>query len=445
MHGPAARGWVTVGAVALLTAACSATPTGTPPSSPTSTPSAIPQLPPPGLTVTPSDGSSGVGLGQTVSVSATGGVLDSVSVLPNGSQTALDGTLSADRTEWTYTGGLDVGATYVVTALASNADGDDTTASSTFTTIRAAKRLLTTVEFISNGATVGVGMPIDLRFNTSIPSPDRQNLLAHIGVESDPAQTGGWYWVAPDEVHYRPKTYWQSGTHVTVVANLDGVNAGNGYWGLGDWSESFTVGPSHFAVVNTKSRTLKLYNGDPSAGGQLIATWLTNTGKPGYYTINGTLVVLYHSPVVLMDSCSTFHTASACGGSNSYHENVYLDSAISVDGYFIHSAPWVCPNDSTCSAWPYGSKNSSHGCVNLSPNHARYFYHWSQVGDVVEVTGSPWEASYSDGEGDWQTPWSDYVQGGQDVGGQPAPAASGSSPTSTSTPSATPTPAGGRP
>jgi lipoprotein-anchoring transpeptidase ErfK/SrfK len=441
MLGPASKGWIAIGAVALLTAACSAT-SPTPRSTPAAPSHTAPPLPPPQVAVTPSDGSKGVGLGQAVTVAASGGVIDSVSVVKNGSQASLDGTISPGRSTWTYSGGLDVGATYVVTALASNADGDETTASSTFTTIPSANRLLTTLQYISDGATVGVGMPIVLTFNTSIPTAERQNLLAHIAVQSAPAQTGGWYWVAPNEVHYRPQTYWQSGTHITVVADLNGVNAGNGYWGLGDWTDSFTVGPAHFAVVDTKSRTMKLYNGDPLAGGQLIATWLTNTGKPGYYTINGTLVVLYHTPVVLMDSCSTFHTASACGGANSYHENVYLDSAVSVDGYFVHSAPWVCPNDSTCSAWPYGSQNSSHGCINLSPNHAHFFYQWSQVGDVVEVTGSPSEASYADGEGDWQTPWSDYVQGGQDVGGQPAPSSSATSaPVST----ATPTPTGGRP
>jgi lipoprotein-anchoring transpeptidase ErfK/SrfK len=444
MLGQVSKGRVVIGVVALLTAACSASTPSSTRSNPAS-PHAARALPPPQLALTPSDGSSGISLDQALSATAAGGTIESVSVKSDGSVASLDGTLSPDHTQWTYTGGLDAGTTYVLTVLASNANGDDTTASSTFTTIASVKRLLTTLEYINDGATVGVGMPIDLRFNTSIPVSARQNLLAHIGVESSPAQAGGWFWAAPDEVHYRPETYWQSGTHVTVVADLKGVNAGNGYWGLGDWSQSFTVGAAHFAVVNTKTRVMRIYNGDPSAGGQLIGTWPVNTGKPGFYTINGTLIVLYHTPVVVMDSCSTFHTVSACtpGGSNYYHEAVTIDSAISTDGYFVHDAYWACPNDSTCNAvYPYG-QNTSHGCVNLSPDHARFFYNWSQVGDVVEVTGSPWEASYSDGEGDWQTPWSDYVQGGQDVSGQ---AASSSTPSSTPpTSSATPTPSGGRP
>jgi hypothetical protein len=55
------------------------------------------------------------------------------------------------------------------------------------------------------------------------------------------------------------------------------------------------------------------------------------------------------------------------------------------------------------------------------------------VGDPVEVVGSTLEASYTDGEGDWQTPWSDFIQGGLDVPSSPeapasAPATSAATP-----------------
>jgi len=93
---------------------------------------------------------------------------------------------------------------------------------------------------------------------------------------------------------------------------------------------------------------------------------------------------------------------------------VYDDTAVSSDGYFIHAAPWVCWGD-TCSASSYGTGNSSHGCINLSTANAVTYYAWSQVGDPVQVVGSVLEASYSDGEGDWQVGWSDFAPGGQDV------------------------------
>jgi hypothetical protein len=80
--------------------------------------------------------------------------------------------------------------------------------------------------------------------------------------------------------------------------------------------------------------------------------------------------------------------------------------------------------------YPYG-QNTSHGCINLSQDNAVTYYNWSQVGDPVEVVGSTLEASYSDGEGDWQTPYAQMVQGGADV---PASATAPASAPSSSTP-----------
>ncbi len=431
-------------AAAMLAAACSAVPpatTGSAPGAPTPAPTPTPA--PPSVSVTPADGSSGVGLDQPITVTATSGTISSVAVTEDGTGTPLQGTMSSQGNVWSYTGGLALDATYSVTAVAANSVGSQVTASATFHTIPTAKRLLTTLEYISPGQTVGVGMPIDLSFNTPIPAAQRAGIIGHIAVTSTPPQPGGWYWVDAQDVHYRPENYWQPGTRVTIDAELNGVDAGNGYWGLGSWSESFVVGAAHFTLVNVTTRTLQVYDGNPQSGGRLLYTWATNLGKPGFETINGTLVVLYHDPVVRMESCPTFQTASACtpGGANYYNENVYDDTAVSTDGYFIHAAPWVCgTNDLTCDLWPYGSTNSSHGCINLSVDHAQIYYGWSQVGDVVEVSGSPKEASYSDGEGDWQTPWSSYVPGGQDVSpssAAPSPGATTAAPASSASPPAT--------
>ena len=440
-------GLVLLGISGMALAACSpSSPRGTPTASaPRATAQPSSQLAavgPPSVSVSPSDGSAAVGLDTALQVTATNASVSSVSVQEDGSADTLSWTTADAGAQWTWAGGLDLDATYTVTATVVAPDGGTTTASSTFHTITSAKRLLTSVT-PGDGSTVGVGAPIDLHFNTPIPQADQQGIIDHVAVTSNPPQPGGWYWFDDQNVHYRPESFWQTGTHVTVDAQLKGVDAGNGYWGLGSWSESFTIGPAHFTVVNVVTRQLQLYNGDPSNGGQLLDTWSTNTGKPGFDTIGGTLVVLYHTPDVLMDSCSTFHTASACtpGTSNYYHENVYEDTAVSSDGYFIHAAPWVCgQNAPVCDLWPYGNHNTSHGCINLNVDNATFYYGWSQVGDVVEVSGSPLQASYSDGEGDWQTPWSSFVQGGQEV--SPAGSTSGSGAPSAS---ATPTPSAARP
>jgi len=86
--------------------------------------------------------------------------------------------------------------------------------------------------------------------------------------------------------------------------------------------------------------------------------------------------------------------------------------------------------------YPYG-QNTSHGCINLSQDNAVTYYNWSQVGDPVEVVGSTLEASYSDGEGDWQTPYDQMLEAGAEAGAvaqegtsapAPAPASSAATP-----------------
>jgi lipoprotein-anchoring transpeptidase ErfK/SrfK len=403
----------------MVTAGCSlapaASPSATPSPSPTSAPTGqLTASGPPSLTVTPADGTTGVGLDATIQVTAENATVSSVAVVNNGDDDTLAWTTSDAGAQWTYVGGLDLNAAYTVTATAVTASGGETVATSAFHTITSAKRLLTTVLYVSNGETVGVAMPIELEFNVPIPAANQAGIIAHLAVIANPPQPGGWYWFDDEDVHYRPENYWQSGTQVTLDADLNGVDAGNGYWGLGNWSESFGIGAAHLTVVNTQTRSMQVYNGDSVATGQLIDSWPTNTGKPGYDTISGVLVVLYHEPVVQMNSCQTFHTPAACGGDDTYNEAVYEDTAVSSDGYFIHAAPWVCYGTS-CSLYPYGATNSSHGCINLSTANATTYYAWSQVGDPVQVVGSVLAASYSDGEGDWQTPWADFSPGGIDI------------------------------
>jgi len=429
---------VILGTACIALAACSPShPAATATPSPHASPRVV-DAGPPSVTVSPADGSTGVGLDAALQVAAVNATVSSVSVQENGTPATLTWTVAQSGADWSYAGGLDVGASYTVTATAVNAAGGETVATSSFQTITSVKRLLTSVESLTNGETVGIGMPIELQFNTPIPTADQQGIVDHLAVVSNPPQPGGWYWYDSRDVHYRPENFWQSGTQVTVDADLNGVDAGNGYWGLGNWTLSFDIGAAHLTVVNTQTRQMQVYDGDSTSDGTLLHTWSTNTGKPGFLTIAGTLVVLYHAPVVKMQSCPTFETPAACtpGGSEYYDENVYDDTAVSSDGYFIHAAPWVCGTDaSVCDLWPYGNTNSSHGCINLSTDNAVTYYNWSQVGDPVQVLGSTLEASYSDGEGDWQTPYDQMVQGGADVpSGATAPASAPAS--SAATPSA---------
>jgi lipoprotein-anchoring transpeptidase ErfK/SrfK len=351
---------------------------------------------PPTIVVSPSNTAQAVGLDAPVVVSVSTGHLDTVSLSEAGSSTPLTGALSPDGRFWQMSQPLDQGAHYTVVATATSTAGSTSSSTSTFVTLTAKSRLLTGMTPLA-GAVVGVGETIDLHFNTSIPAGERAALLERIQVTSTPPVTGGWHWLTSDTVHFRPATFWPAGTKVTVSANLKGFDAGSGIWGLANWTSSFSVGAKHLSIINNLTHTMQVFN-----NGALIATYPVSLGKGGFATIQGTLIVLYKTPVVVMKSCPTFHTPAACipGGAQYYDDPVYDDTAISTSGYFIHAAPW--------SVGSQGRADVSHGCVNLSNTRAVQFYNFSIPGDVVQVKNTGYNASYSDGEGDWQLPFASF-------------------------------------
>lgn len=348
----------------------------------------------PRLTITPSDQSQAVPLDAPVAVTTSAGQISSVTVQENGQPAADQGLLADGGTVWHLTDGLDSGANYSITATAVNGD-KTTTSHAAFSTLVAPYRLLTEVS-PDNGETVGVGEPIDLRFNNPIPDANKAAIVQHLQVTSTPGILGAWHWFTDQDLHFRPESYWQPGTRVTVTADFKGVDAGNGVWGLGDWSMSFTVGPKHLSVIDDVTHMMQVYSSD-----QLIATYPVSMGKPGFTTLSGTLIVLYKSYVVKMSSCGTFGGAACIPGNvNYYDENVYYDTAISTNGFFIHSAPW--------SVYAQGHYDVSHGCVNLAPQNAINFFNFSVPGDVVIIEHTTNPADYTNGEADWQTPFDQF-------------------------------------
>jgi len=347
------------------------------------------------LSIEPGNQAQGIALDTPVVVSVATGWLTSVSLQEVGADGTIDGQMAQDRSRWAYADGLDSGAHYILHAKALGGDGKTVTTQASFGTLTAQQRLLTD-RSPSDGSTVGIGETVNLSFNASIPASRRAALLDRIHVASDPGVVGAWHWVDASDVHFRTKDYWPSGTHVSVVANLRGFNAGNGVWGLGNWSTSFTVGAKHVSMIDSNTHRMQVFDKD-----QLIYTWPVSLGKTGFETLQGTLTVLYKLDKVKMQSCGTFGGAACIPGStNYYNDYVYWDTAVSTTGFYIHSAPW--------SVWAQGSQNVSHGCINLSPDRAITFFNWTLEGDVVIIKNTGNVATYASGEGDWQIDFAQY-------------------------------------
>ena len=343
------------------------------------------------LAVVPAANAAAVAPADPVKVTATGGTLTSVSVAGSGG--AVKGALNPDKTVWTSTDKLGFGARYTVSAVATNADGQKTTTTSAFTTARATRTVFPAVSPLS-GTTVGVGMPIRVYFEN--PVTDRKAALARMKVTTSVPTVGAWRWFSATEVHWRPKTYWKSGTKVALDTDLRGVSLGAGTYGSvnADRHVAFTIGASHVSIADAKTHRMKVW-----INGKLTKDFPASLGKevPGRFTHNGVHVVTDKKASMTMDS-TTFGLALDAGG---YRVPVKFATRISNGGEFVHSAPW--------SVAQQGKENVSHGCVNLAPANAQWFYGISQPGDVVQVTGTPVPLTGKDTDiPDWTIPWSQW-------------------------------------
>jgi len=343
------------------------------------------------LAVVPAANAAAVAPADPVKVTATGGTLTSVSVAGSGG--AVKGALNPDKTVWTSTDKLGFGARYTVSAVATNADGQKTTTTSAFTTARATRTVFPAVSPL-NGMTVGVGMPIRVYFEN--PVTDRKAALARMKVTTSVPTVGAWRWFSATEVHWRPKTYWKPGTKVALDTDLRGVSLGAGTYGSvnADRHIAFTIGASHVSIADAKTHRMKVW-----VNGKLTKDFPASLGKevPGRFTHNGVHVVTDKKASMTMDS-TTFGLALDAGG---YKVPVKFATRISNGGEFVHSAPW--------SVAQQGKENVSHGCVNLAPANAQWFYGISRPGDVVQVTGTPVPLTGKDTDiPDWTIPWSQW-------------------------------------
>jgi lipoprotein-anchoring transpeptidase ErfK/SrfK len=106
---------------------------------------------------------------------------------------------------------------------------------------------------------------------------------------------------------------------------------------------------------------------------------------------NGTYYVLEKSADIVMDS-STF--GLRVDSPDGYRLDVKDAVRLSNDGIFVHGAPW--------SVDAQGNSNVSHGCINLSPSNAQWFFDNFGSGDPVVVKNSVGTYAQNDGAQDWQ-------------------------------------------
>lgn len=315
----------------------------------------------------------------------------------------VKGQLSADRSRWSSAEPLGYGRTYAVQAKAQGSGGRITTINRSFTTVTPSQMIYPSFYAPSDATTFGVGQPVVVTFDR--PPADRAAAERALSVTAVPATEGGWYWWDDRTVHWRPRQYWLPRTRVVVQANIYGINLGNGEYGQTDRTQTFTIGPSKIATINDRTHQMTVY-----IDGRKSRTIPVAMGRDQVITINaldisfitpsGTYVAQEKYQVKEMKSASYGLPADAPLG---YDTKIPLAIRISDGGIFIHSAPWSVADQ--------GVRNVSHGCVNINPVAAQWFYNTFSYGDVVTVTGTQTQLDSHDGFGDWNISWSEWLAG----------------------------------
>ncbi|SCX49617.1 Lipoprotein-anchoring transpeptidase ErfK/SrfK [Klenkia marina] len=344
------------------------------------------------ISVDPPLGSVDVDPVTPLRVLAGHGTLTSVAVT-DADGVPLAGALDAAAGTWTASEDLGYGDTYAVAVTATGADGRATSAQGTVGTVSPRTLTMPTVFPNADAPVVGVGQPISVTFDEDVA--DRAAVERRLSVVTSPHVDGSWSWLSDRTVHYRPADFWPAHTHVAVDVDTYGVDVGAGIHGQASKHVEFDIGPKKVGVVDAGELTLRLYVDD-----QLVQTMPTSLGKPGSPTPSGTYVVMQQSRRYTMDSSTYGVPIDDPAG---YRTEVEYASRLSNSGIFVHAAPW--------SVGQQGRRNVSHGCLNVSTANAGWFYSNFGRGDVVQVTGAGPLLSETDGYGDWNVGWEQWVAG----------------------------------
>lgn len=376
--------------------AASAAPATAAPSSQTPTAVPTPESGPFALDLNVVNGAKGVPVDTLITVTPKFGKVDQVQVSTTASGKSTNPKIGGavnDQGAWTADSRLDPSASYTVTAKGTGADGSTRTEKATFTTaaVSRANEVFPTLTPVQGGP-FGVAQPVVLQFDQ--PVTNKAEFERNLHVTSVPAQEGSWGWIDDKTVHFRPKDYWQPGTEISLDANLNGVNAGEGRYGQESRKLKLKIGRKQIGRVDISGKTVSWQTGD-----QAPKTYPMSAGKEGFTTRSGTKVVMEKAENIQMESETTGIARDSAEG---YSLKVAYALRVTSSGEFIHSAPW--------NEGKFGKVNASHGCVGMSTEQMYALFENAQIGDPVVFTGSDRPTEFGNGWSEWDLSWDQWQQ-----------------------------------
>jgi lipoprotein-anchoring transpeptidase ErfK/SrfK len=249
-----------------------------------------------------------------------------------------------------------------------------------------------------DGQTFGIAMPIIAFFSATVTDASAFDQVTRVTVNGAPAH-GAWYWEPSSrsneamEAHYRLTRYWPA--HATIRLSLPtaGLWAGPGRVFGNSLTLTMHTGAAHIVKIDGRPGVDRMV---AYSDGKLVRRVAVSLGAAQTPTYLGTAVALAKSNPQLMVSAP---------GEPFYSIEVPWSVRMTYDGEFLHDAYW---NNQL------GQVNLSHGCTNMSPADAEWYYHWSLIGDPVTWTntGTSKVMPVTDGWGDWNLPFATYARGG---------------------------------
>jgi lipoprotein-anchoring transpeptidase ErfK/SrfK len=253
--------------------------------------------------------------------------------------------------------------------------------------------------FEGDGKTYGVGMPVIAYFSKKITDASAFRKAVQVTVDGQPAD-GAWYFEPSQrqeyalEAHYRLKDYWPAHAAIKVSMPVKGLPAGPGLVFANDVTLSMSTGAAQVAQV------------DGTPGVDTMA--ITSDGKPVKtlkVSLGAAKTPTYLGTAVVMAKSNPEEMKSDPGEQPAYDLLVPWSVRVTNSGEFVHDAYWN---------GHLGTENLSHGCTNLSPADAEWYYGFAQIGDPVTWThtGTSQVIPVGDGWGDWNLDWATWSQGG---------------------------------
>lgn len=348
------------------------------------------------ITASPAFGTKNIGPDDPVVVTVFNGKIKDMTVNGDDGRTVA-GTIGNDQSTFTVSARMAYGTTYTFAGTAVAADNSTKPISGTLSTIKPASTVQALVQ-IKEGETVGVGAPIIVTFTTAIT--DKAAAQKALTVTTDKGTiAGSWGWVQDEDftnvghpesqAHFRPKDYWPANTKVTLTANLQGVNYGNG-WGREDFVRHITIGRSLVLKADVNSFHLVVWK-----DGAILRNYPVSYGaetEKKTATVSGIHIIQEKYP--------TFSMSNPEFGYTNLKEN--WAQRINNNGEFIHE------NAQVEKAGYLGIRNVSHGCINMGAKDAQELYGMTVYGDPVEVTNTGVPMTPADAIYDWSYSWDQW-------------------------------------